>query len=51
MLFQHFQTNLWFQLLFEHASEDVVKDSQHGGHLLIAEPILLTEEVVHVMEV
>ena len=51
MLLQHFQTNLWFQLLLEHASEDMIKNGQHGGHFFIAEAILLAEEVVHVVEV
>ena len=48
---QQFESDFRFQLLFEHAVEDVVEDGQHGGHLLIAVLVLLAESVVHVVKV
>ena len=50
-VFQKFETELWFQLPFEHAMENEVQDGKHSRDLLITILVLLAEDVVHVVEV
>lgn len=48
---QQFQSNLRFELLFEHFVEDEVQNGEHRRHFLVAVLVLLAEHVVHVVEV